>query len=111
MKCETCINSRTIISENGTHAICTFSSKTAMQCMTGRQDRYVNNGNVAPITHDAEKIFAKTHCDWIGEKSQELKALIEEGSDTVKLNRSRALTTIKVMKESLNELKAYIEEL
>lgn len=82
-----------------------------MRCMTGIQDRYVNNGNVAPITHDAEEIFAKTNCDWIAEQAHELKALIGEGADIVKSNRSRALTTIKVMKGSLAELKAYIEEL
>lgn len=39
-KCDTCINSRTIVSENGYHSICTLSSKAAINCMTGKTDSY-----------------------------------------------------------------------
>ena len=39
-RCDTCINSRTIVSENGYHSICTLSSKAAINCMTGKTDGY-----------------------------------------------------------------------
>lgn len=39
-RCDTCINSRTIVSENGYHSICTLSSKAAINCMTGKTDSY-----------------------------------------------------------------------
>ena len=33
IKCETCLNSRPIISENGIHYNCTFSEKRAIKCI------------------------------------------------------------------------------
>ena len=39
-RCATCINSRTIVSENGYHSICTLSSKAAINCMTRETDSY-----------------------------------------------------------------------
>lgn len=33
IECKNCINSRPIISENGIHYNCTFSSKRAIKCM------------------------------------------------------------------------------
>ena len=54
----------------------------------------------------------KTHCAWITEQSKELKALFSYGlEETVKLNKSRALSTIDTITDSLNELKLYIESL
>lgn len=41
MKCETCLNSRPIISENGIHYVCCLSDKKAVRCMFGMEDRYV----------------------------------------------------------------------
>ena len=41
MKCDDCLKSRLIISENGTHHICSLSSKTAMKCLSGEKDQYV----------------------------------------------------------------------
>jgi len=41
MKCDTCMNSRPIISENGTHAICTLPSIDAVYCMIGKEDYYI----------------------------------------------------------------------
>lgn len=39
-RCETCLNSRPIVSENGIHAACCLSGRAAIQCMTGQKDRY-----------------------------------------------------------------------
>ena len=36
-KCEVCLHSRWIISENGFHPICALSSKKAMDCMSGKK--------------------------------------------------------------------------
>ena len=43
MKCDTCLNSRPIVSENGIHFNCCLSSKAAMKCMTGEKDGYVEH--------------------------------------------------------------------
>lgn len=40
-KCDTCLNSRVIISENGCHAACTLSSVKATECMVGIKDNYM----------------------------------------------------------------------
>ena len=42
-KCETCLNSRVIISENGCHSVCCLSQKKAVDCITKRKDYYVEN--------------------------------------------------------------------
>lgn len=53
----------------------------------------------------------KAHCDWIIEKTKELKALISYESDSmIAANKVRALSSIDTMMDSLNELKAYITE-
>lgn len=40
-KCDTCLNSRVIISENGCHAACTLLSVKATECMVGIKDNYM----------------------------------------------------------------------
>ena len=40
-KCDSCTNSRTIISENGYHSLCCLSSKKAVKCLNGEEDSYV----------------------------------------------------------------------
>ncbi len=40
-KCETCLNSRPIISENGLHSVCCLSSKKAVDCIINKKDYYV----------------------------------------------------------------------
>lgn len=53
----------------------------------------------------------KAHCDWIIEKTKELKALISYESDSmIAANKVRSLSSIDTMMDSLNELKAYITE-
>lgn len=44
-KCDLCINSRAIISENGYHYICCLSDKEAMECILNDYSRYFD------ITH------------------------------------------------------------
>ena len=40
MKCDKCLHSRAIVSENGIHCVCTLSSKTATKCLTGENDSF-----------------------------------------------------------------------
>lgn len=39
-KCETCLNSLAIVSENGIHHICCLSERLALLCVIGKVDRY-----------------------------------------------------------------------
>ena len=41
VKCETCLNSRLVVSENGDHWFCTLPPIDAVNCMTGIEDDYV----------------------------------------------------------------------
>ncbi len=43
MRCETCLNSRTGISENGYHCVCTLSAKKAANCITNDYKHYVKS--------------------------------------------------------------------
>lgn len=43
MKCETCINSRPIISENGIHYICCLSPRKSRNCIFYYYKHYVEN--------------------------------------------------------------------
>lgn len=43
MKCDTCLNSRPVMSENGIHYICCLSSKASLNCMTRKKDRYIKH--------------------------------------------------------------------
>ena len=40
-KCDSCLNSRIVVSENGLHSICCLSEKKAVDCMLGEKDNYV----------------------------------------------------------------------
>ena len=40
MKCETCFNKRVIISENGRHCLCNFSSMKAVKCILHNYQYY-----------------------------------------------------------------------
>ena len=53
-KCDNCINSRPIISENGWHGICTLSHKEEANCMTGKKDRFFR---WPPIKNEAKGDF------------------------------------------------------
>lgn len=40
-KCDKCIKSRIIVSENGYHGVCTLPPKAATDCITGKKDRFL----------------------------------------------------------------------
>lgn len=40
-KCEECLRSRIIVSENGYHAVCCLAQKKAMNCMTGVRSYFI----------------------------------------------------------------------
>lgn len=50
MKCDRCLNSRRIVSENGFHSICCLSEKKSVDCITGKKDYSV----ILPSTKDEE---------------------------------------------------------
>lgn len=50
-KCELCLNSRTVFSENGVHFVCCLSSKAAMCCRLGTNDSFIYN----PTRGDSEE--------------------------------------------------------
>ena len=44
MKCDYCLNARTIVSENGFHSACCLpNDKDILNCLTGKEDRYIRN--------------------------------------------------------------------
>ena len=43
MKCDTCLESRCVVSENGFHHICCLSEDASLDCLLGRDDHYVRN--------------------------------------------------------------------
>lgn len=54
----------------------------------------------------------KTHCDYIVEQANELRALFSYNSKSmIELNKTRALTDIEAIRNSLDELELYIKEL
>ena len=40
-KCDSCLNSRMVVSENGLHSIWCLSEKKAVDCMLGEKNHYV----------------------------------------------------------------------
>ena len=42
-KCNTCLDSRCVVSENGFHYICCHKENDAMDCLMGKVDHYVMN--------------------------------------------------------------------
>lgn len=54
----------------------------------------------------------KAHCDWIINHARELKALLSYNSESmIVANKTRAMSGIDTMIDSLNELKCFIGEL
>lgn len=41
-KCEECLRSRLIVSENGYHAACCLPQKKAIACITGEKDLFIS---------------------------------------------------------------------
>ena len=54
-------------------------------------------------------VVQKTHCDYIIEQAEELKALFSYNSKSmIELNKTRALADIEAIRNSLAELELYI---
>ncbi|MCM1221713.1 MAG: hypothetical protein NC548_45300 [Lachnospiraceae bacterium] len=82
-------------------------------------------GNASPLFYDFIKegfkmkaanitdfTICKTHCDWIVHHAKELKALFGYNSERmIELNKTRAMSDVDTMMDSLRELKAYISEI
>lgn len=60
-KCDKCLNSRPIISENDYHFICCLSSKKATDCITHTKDYFISRSNIDinKILDDIEKLEVK----------------------------------------------------
>lgn len=56
MKCDKCLHSRAIVSENGIHCVCTLSSKTATKCLTGENDRFYARRKEKKLMTNADRI-------------------------------------------------------
>lgn len=57
-------------------------------------------------------VIQKTHCDYIVEQAEELKALLSYNSKSmIELNKTRALADIETIKNSLAELELYIKSI
>ena len=54
-------------------------------------------------------VIMKAHCDNILEQATELKALFSHNS--TELNKTRALTNVEMIKNSIAELEFYIKDL
>lgn len=54
-------------------------------------------------------VIMKAHCDNISEQATELKALFSY--DSTELNKTRALTNVEMIKNSIAELEFYIKDL
>lgn len=62
MKCDTCIHSRRILSENGFKHICILSPKAAARCLLGDFDRYAYY-DVSLLFADIDTIIDSTGGD------------------------------------------------
>ena len=40
--CDTCVNSRPVVSENGIHWVCCLSGMAAQKCLTGSKNMFVD---------------------------------------------------------------------
>ena len=50
MRCNYCLNARSVISENGLHSICCLKDDACIKCMLGKEDAFIRN----PMKKDKE---------------------------------------------------------
>lgn len=43
VSCDTCLNSRAVVSENGYNRICCLSEKEAVECITRKKNHYIKH--------------------------------------------------------------------
>lgn len=96
-KCDSCLNSRMVTSENGLHSICCLSEKKAVACMFGEKDHYVEFPNIKldkiePLpTDNAVDDIAKSLQEWMWEAHKKgIKEHIE--ANTVLIDKHFAKT-------------------
>lgn len=54
LKCDSCIHSRMVLSENGWHRVCCLTPNASMLCITGRMSRYIRNKFYVPVNKESE---------------------------------------------------------
>lgn len=54
VSCDTCLNSRAVVSENGYNRICCLSEKEAVECITRKKNHYIKH----PAIKDANEFVA-----------------------------------------------------
>ena len=54
-RCESCLDSRCVVSENGFHYCCCLKEEEAMECLLGKVDHYIKN----PMRAGAEDVFTR----------------------------------------------------
>lgn len=109
MKCETCLNRRMIVSENGVHSACCLSSVKATKCLTQQESNYIEDPNMIEKPHTAQDLFAIGHCDWILEKADDLCVLIYDRWICEPAHKSHAKELLKTIKASVKALEEFIE--
>ena len=110
MKCETCLNRRMIVSENGIHSACCLSSVKATKCLTQQESSYIEDPNMTAKPHTAQDLFAIGHCEWIFEKADDLRDLIDDRWVREPAHKSHAKELLKTIKASVKALEEFIEE-
>lgn len=110
MKCDTCLNRRMIMSENGLHAVCGLSQVKAVECITQTKSRYLRDSSVIEASHTSQELFAMGHCDWIIEKAEDLHHLINAQWIFEPAHKSQVKELLKTIKASVKALEEFIEE-
>lgn len=55
MKCDYCLNSRPVVSENGTHYVCCLTSQQLKKCLTGTKDYFEERPCISKIFIEENK--------------------------------------------------------
>ena len=69
--CNKCMNTRTIMSENGLHRVCALSQKAAKNCLVGKKDRFVPYVNL-------RELYEQYKRDWCDARGYKLEDMDEE---------------------------------
>lgn len=69
-KCDLCINSRLIISENGYHPICCLSEKEATECILNDYSRFFGVTLFSNTERGEKQMSELKHCPFCGGKAR-----------------------------------------
>jgi hypothetical protein len=56
VRCDSCLNARTIVSENGYHSSCCLSEKQAMDCITKKKDSFIERPQSRSVLRRLEEM-------------------------------------------------------